>query len=348
MKIGIIGAGGIAKAHAKAISTVKGAELSGFFDINLLTSRKIAFEYGGTAFESMQDLLSASSAVIISSPNFCHKEHALEALAAEKYVLCEKPMAVSMEEAEEMRNRAVRSAYIPIMGFNYRHLKFVQQLKEMLSKNELGDILSVKIDFKKNSALRRKKYTWRDHSTSNNTSGALGDLGVHLIDLILHLFNSPFKLDHLKVKMMTVVKEKEQKQVHVDDHSEVYGQLENKVFVKMVTSKCTKTEDCGFSIEVNGQNGVFYYHSSQGNEFLLRNGLTEQRVALPDNFLTDPQTEFYGWADSFRSQLIEWMKGIQDHNFARLATFEDGYQTQFYLNEFFAKGQQLSFSKQAN
>ncbi|MDI5788113.1 hypothetical protein PO124_05545 [Bacillus licheniformis] len=40
------------------------------------------------------------------------------------------------------------------------------------------------------------------------TSGALGDLGVHLIDLILYLFDSPFKLDSLKVKMMTVVKEK--------------------------------------------------------------------------------------------------------------------------------------------
>lgn len=44
---------------------------------------------------------------------------------------------------------------------------------------------------------------------------------MHLIDLILYLFDSPFKLDSLKVKMMTVVKEKEQKQVYVDDHSEV-------------------------------------------------------------------------------------------------------------------------------
>ena len=348
MKIGIIGAGGIAKAHAKALSTVKGAELSGFFDINSLASRKCAFEYGGTAFNSMQDLLNQSTAVIVSSPNFCHKEHVLEAMAAGKYVLCEKPMAVSMEEAEEMKKRASQSAYIPIMGFNYRHLTFVQRLKNMISGNELGDILSINVHFKKNSALRRKKYTWRDHSKSNKTSGALGDLGVHLIDLILYLFDSPFKLDSLKVKMMTVVKEKEQKQVYVDDHSEVYGQLENHVFVNMITSKCTKADECGFSIEVNGQNGVFYYHSRQKNQFLLRTGLTEQMITMPDTWLTDPENEFYGWADSFRVQLIQWMNGIRDRNFASLATFEDGYKTQFYLNEFFNKGQQLSLSKQAN
>lgn len=156
MKIGIIGAGGIAKAHAKALSTVKGAELSGFFDINSLASRKCAFEYGGTTFNSMLELLNQSTAVIVSSPNFCHKEHVLEAMAAGKYVLCEKPMAVSMEEAEEMKNRASQSAYIPIMGFNYRHLTFVQRLKDMLSGNELGDILSINVHFKKNSALRRK------------------------------------------------------------------------------------------------------------------------------------------------------------------------------------------------
>lgn len=342
MKIGIIGAEGIAKAHAKALSTVKGAELSGFFDVNSLASRKCAFEYGGTVFDQLQDLLNESTAVIVSSPNFCHKEHVLEAMSAGKYVLCEKPMAVSMEEAEEMKNKAAQTSYIPIMGFNYRHLTFVQRLKEMISNNELGDILSVNINFKKNSALRRKKYTWRDHSKSNKTSGALGDLGVHLIDLILYLFNSPFKLDSLKVKMMT------QKQVYVDDHSEVYGQLENHVFVKMITSKCTKTDECGFSIEVNGQNGVFYYHSRQKNEFLLKTGLTEQMIAMPDTWLTDPENEFYGWADSFRAQLIRWMNGIEDRNFDSLATFEDGYKTQFYLSEFFNKGQQLSLSKQAN
>ena len=116
----------------------------------------------------------------------------------------------------------------------------------------------------------------------------------------------------------------------------------------MITSKCTKSDECGFSIEVNGQNGVFYYHSRQKNQFLLRAGLTEQMITMPDTWLTDPENEFYGWADSFRVQLIQWMNGIRDRNFASLATFEDGYKTQFYLNEFFNKGQQLSLSKQAN
>ena len=81
MKIGIIGAGGIAKPMRKLFQQSKVPSFPGF-DINSLASRKCAFEYGGTAFTSMQELLNQSTAVIVSSPNFCHKEHALEAMAA--------------------------------------------------------------------------------------------------------------------------------------------------------------------------------------------------------------------------------------------------------------------------
>lgn len=52
--------------------------------------------------------------------------------------------------------------------------------------------------------------------------------------------------------MNTNVKTKEDKQVLVDDYAEIYGQLKNKVFVNIITSKCSAPEDCGFSIEVVG------------------------------------------------------------------------------------------------
>lgn len=56
--------------------------------------------------------------------------------------------------------------------------------------------------------------------------------------------------------MNTNVKTKEDKQVLVDDYAEIYGQLKNKVFVNIITSKCSVPEDCGFSIEVVGHKRV--------------------------------------------------------------------------------------------
>ena len=66
------------------------------------------------------------------------------------------------------------------------------------------------------------------------------------------LFESDFRADTVRTKIKTNVKEKESKPVFVDDYAEVYGQLENKVFVNITTSKSSFPDDCGFSIEVIG------------------------------------------------------------------------------------------------
>ncbi|MCT9872623.1 Gfo/Idh/MocA family oxidoreductase, partial [Paenarthrobacter aurescens] len=74
------------------------------------------------------------------------------------------------------------------MGFNYRYLSFVNILKNLIANGELGRILTVRTHIKKNSALRRKTFSWRDGGESLRTSGALGDLGIHLIDMLWYLF----------------------------------------------------------------------------------------------------------------------------------------------------------------
>ncbi|MDI5788112.1 hypothetical protein PO124_05540 [Bacillus licheniformis] len=98
------------------------------FDINSLASRKCAFEYGGTAFTSMQELLNQSTAVIVSSPNFAIKNMRLKRwLQGSMY--CVKTDGCLNGRSGGDESRASQSAYIPIMGFNYRHLTFVKRLK---------------------------------------------------------------------------------------------------------------------------------------------------------------------------------------------------------------------------
>ncbi|CAM4025464.1 NTD biosynthesis operon putative oxidoreductase NtdC [Bacillus subtilis] len=72
-KIGIIGAGGIARA------TIKNAELVGVYDINQQNAESFVKTFGGKSFENADELIDASEGLIVASPNFCHKEHALQA-----------------------------------------------------------------------------------------------------------------------------------------------------------------------------------------------------------------------------------------------------------------------------
>lgn len=130
-KIGIIGAGGIARAHATALSTIKNAELVGVYDINQQNAESFVKTFGGKTYENVDELIDVSEGVIVASPNFCHKEHALQALAKHKHVLCEKPMAISLEEASIMKDTAERLDVRASMGFNYRYLSYVNILKKL-------------------------------------------------------------------------------------------------------------------------------------------------------------------------------------------------------------------------
>ncbi|WP_144526076.1 Gfo/Idh/MocA family protein [Bacillus pumilus] len=336
-KIGIVGAGNIAKAHARALSTIKGAELSGVYDLHESVAQGFIKQYGGRVYSSIETLADASDGLIIASPNFCHKDHALQALRAGQPILCEKPMAVSLKEAKEMVETAKQFQVQASMGFNYRYLSFVNILKNLIANGELGRILTVRTHFKKNSALRRKTFSWRDSSESLRTSGALGDLGIHLIDMLWYLFGSEMKKDSLNTKMLTHVKEKEEKKVQVDDHTEIFGQMENQVFFHLVTSKSTQPEECGFSVEVIGHDKVFKYHTNMKNEYEISDGLCVERHQMPQTLLTDPPNEFYGWSDTFRDQLMHWVNTDPYPSHMKVADFVDGYRAQAALNTCFER-----------
>lgn len=337
MNIGIIGAGSIAKAHSRALSTIDNCKLVGVYDVNYENARELVEDYDGEVFNSYEELLEVVDGIIISSPNFCHKPQAVQALLKNKHVLVEKPMAISCEEAKYMMKIAKDTNVVAAMGFNYRYLSYIKALKSLIQNGELGEVVVIRLHFKKNSAFRRTLFTWRDDNQSNKTSGALGDLGIHLIDLLWFLFESDFREDTVRTKIKTNVKEKEKQKVFVDDYAEVYGQLTNKVFVNITTSKSSFPEDCGFSIEVIGTKKEYKYSSREPNKYITFDGLEKQEIFLPLPLLVDPENEIFEWADSFRNEIISWVNAAEGSSKKSIATFEDGLRSQIILDLFFNK-----------
>lgn len=101
MKVGIIGAGTMGNAHAKAWRE-SGAELFGVSAKNQQSAKQLAELYQTKVFEQYQELLAAVDIVDICVPTDLHKTMVLEAAAAKKHVVCEKPIALTLDDAEEM------------------------------------------------------------------------------------------------------------------------------------------------------------------------------------------------------------------------------------------------------
>lgn len=107
LKIGILGAGHLGKIHLKLAQQSDKLDLVGFFDPNLENAKKVEEEFGYRAFDSMEELIALCDIVDIVTPTLSHFDCAEKAIKAGKHVFLEKPIANSVEEAEEIIRLAI-------------------------------------------------------------------------------------------------------------------------------------------------------------------------------------------------------------------------------------------------
>jgi predicted dehydrogenase len=190
LKVGIIGTGTIAQSHIQAYKKDPDAELYALCDIDAALLQKRGEEHGVTRlYTDYRELLALPeiNAVSVCAWNSMHAPLAIAALNAGKHVLCEKPMAMSAEEAESMLKAERQSGKLLMIGFVRRFGNDCVILKELIDKGELGDIYYIKASY-----LRRHGNPggwFGDKSRSGG--GPLIDLGVHVIDMTRYLMGNP-------------------------------------------------------------------------------------------------------------------------------------------------------------
>jgi predicted dehydrogenase len=126
LNVGIIGCGKIAQyRHIPEYLANKNTKIAGYFDLNKKRAENLAEEFGGKAYDSYQDLLANEdiNAVSVCTTNFTHAEITIAALKAGKHVLCEKPMATTLEDCQSMVDTAQDESRFLIIGHNQRLAK---------------------------------------------------------------------------------------------------------------------------------------------------------------------------------------------------------------------------------
>ena len=191
--IGIIGCGKIAQVrHIPEYADHPQAKLAGFFDLNQDRARALAEQWGGEAYSSWEELLAdpAIDAVSVCVANNAHAQISIAALKAGKHVLCEKPMATTLEDCEAMVAAARESGKFLMIGQNQRLTKAHQKARELVENGTLGKILTFRTTFGHGGpetwSVDPGKNTWF-FDKSKAAMGAMADLGIHKTDLIQYL-----------------------------------------------------------------------------------------------------------------------------------------------------------------
>jgi predicted dehydrogenase len=125
--------------------------------------------------------------VHVCTPNAMHHPMTRKALEAGKHVLCEKPLAMTSAEAQDMLELAERKRLVHAVNHNLRYYPVVQHVRQMIRNGDLGEILVVQGTYSQDWLLYETDFNWRILSEHNGASRVVGDIGSHWMDMIQHL-----------------------------------------------------------------------------------------------------------------------------------------------------------------
>ncbi|WP_188454941.1 Gfo/Idh/MocA family protein [Virgibacillus oceani] len=168
-----------AHGYTNSLLKLPNVELAGIFDDDMERGKEAAGKYHTEHFGDQATFLAQEmDAVIICSENIRHKEMVLNAAKAKKHILCEKPIATTVEDAEEMIRVCKENGVILQIAFPVRFSSPIQQLKDMINRGELGEIIA----FRTTNRGQNPGGWFIDDQQSGG--GAVLDHTVHMVDIM--------------------------------------------------------------------------------------------------------------------------------------------------------------------
>ncbi|MGA8491118.1 MAG: Gfo/Idh/MocA family oxidoreductase [Terriglobales bacterium] len=190
IRTAIFGTGFMGRVHLEAVRRVEFVAASAIAGRNAEAAQRLGAGFSvSTISADYREILrdSAIDAVHICTPNAQHFAMAKDALQAGKHVLCEKPLATSVEEGKELVALAARQGVRNCVCHNLRFYPMVQQMRAMREAGDLGEILVVQGTYFQDWLLYETDWNWRVDAKAGGPSRCMADIGSHWFDLAEHV-----------------------------------------------------------------------------------------------------------------------------------------------------------------
>jgi predicted dehydrogenase len=290
-------------------------------------ARRYGYEYATTDW---RDLVADDRIGLFDNggPNSLHAEPTIAAAEAGKHVICEKPLGRDAGESFDIWSRVAAAGVKHLCAFNYRFVPAVRLARELIEAGELGELRHFRGRYLQDWGDDPSLDTWRFHPDEAG-SGALGDLGAHVVDLARFLvgeFTSVAGFAKTFLPGRTV-----------DDAIEAAVEFENGVVGTIEATRLALGRRNAFQWEINGSQGSVAFDMERLNELQVfradgdrARGFKTVLVSETDHPFWEhwwPPGHIVGWGDTFVHELHHVLRAIADDTAVAPygATFEDGY-----------------------
>ena len=228
------------------------------------------------SYDSFADMAAAEAAradgidfVIIATPNHLHFPVAKAFLAVGIHVVCDKPLAHTLREGEELARLVEGGGVLFALTHNYSGYPAVRQAREMVRAGRLGTIRKVMVEYTQDWLMRpledlgNKQAAWRTDPTRAGLGGALGDIGSHAEHLLG--FVTGLEIESLCADASSVVPGR-----RLDDDANVLLRFRGGARGTLVCSQIACGEDNRLSLRVYGSEGGLEWHQAEANTLLFK------------------------------------------------------------------------------
>lgn len=302
VNVAVVGTGFIGPAHIEALRRLPNIEVVGLCEATLELAQEKASLLGIEKAYTFEEMLKdeAIEVVHICTPNFLHFPQAKAALSAGKHVICEKPLATKIEEAEELVSLANEKGLVNAIHFNLRYYPMVRQMKAMRDNGELGEIYSIMGSYLQDWLFLKTDYNWRLEPDKSGDSRAIADIGSHLLDLTEYV--TGLKITEVLADFSTVHKTRlkplkaietysggllqesdyEEVEINTEDHASVLLRFDNGNKGSVTVSQVAAGRKNRLNIEISGSKANYEWCSEKPNEMWIGKRETANQQLMKD------------------------------------------------------------------
>jgi predicted dehydrogenase len=368
LRVGMIGYGFMGKAHSNAwrqaphffplkarveMHTICGRNAAG------VQAARVQFGWQNAATD-WRDVVESPliDVVDINTPNDSHAEIAIAAARAGKHILCEKPLALNLKQAEQMLAATQKARVVHMVCHNYRRIPAIVLAKKMIGEGALGQIYHYRARYAQDwIADPEYPLVWRLQKNLSG-SGTHGDINAHIIDLgrylvgelkevcgLLHTFISERPLADTAPKGTSLGAKPARKmgKVTVDDTALFIGRFENGAVANLEATRAALGRRNHITIEINGSKGSLYFDFEDMNRLkFFDNTNPSDRQGFRDIIMTQPNGihpyishwwgsgHILGYEHTFVHTIADFVNACAEGKPVQ-PTFEDGLKNQQVL-----------------
>jgi predicted dehydrogenase len=342
LKTAVFGTGFMGRVHTEGIRRLGNVEVAAIAASSEEKARKFADELGVEgASGDYRTLLADPSidAVHICTPNALHFPMAMAALGAGKHVLCEKPLATSVSEAEQLVAKAAESGLSNCTFQNLRYYPLVQQIRRMREAGELGEIYAVQGTYSQDWLLYDTDWNWRIEAAAGGPSRCFADIGTHWCDMVEHL--TGLRISSVCADLQTFHKTRkrpkgsietfsgktlqpsdyEEVPIDTEDFGAVLLRLGDQARGAMTVSQISAGRKNQLRMEIYGTRASVTWDQEKPDELWIGHRNEPNRIIVKDPSLMLPEARLYadlpgghseGYDDTFKQLFRRFYKTVAD------------------------------------